>query len=155
MLDTFKNLQAGRLEQCENKFAYPILRWMSGAVENLDICLKANILFFKVSPQFIFSLLYSCPKKGFLKYPKKTKSKEDETLAIITPYLKKLYGWGDNELSANLNVINILIDKPEFIEMINDKIGIDKSDAKKLGLNFKVKKYEYKKPEPTKNLFSF
>jgi len=155
MFNTFKALQAGRLDLCEDKFAFPVMRWMSGAVENLDICTKANIYFFKLKPKIIFSILACCPKKGFVKYPKKTKEKENEILEILRPYLKKLYSWSDKELETNKQIINIMIDKEDFLQELNQKLGFTKEECKKLGINYKVEKYEFKSKPATKDLFSF
>jgi hypothetical protein len=155
MLNTFKALQGYHLDKCEDKFAFPVMRWMSGASENLPICEFANRHFFKLKPKIIFSILSQCPKRGFLKYPKKTKAKEDESLEILRPYLKQLYGWSDKELENNKAIIDILINKPEFLQELNNKLGFTKEECKKLGISYKVEKYEFTAKPTAKNLFSF
>jgi hypothetical protein len=155
MLNTFKALQSQHLLQCEDKFAFPVMRWMSGAPENLAICEFANRHFFKLKPKILFSILSQCPKRGFLKYPKKTKAKEDETLEILRPYLKQLYGWSDKELATNSSIVELLTDKPEFLQELNQKLGFSKEDCKKLGISYKVEKYEFTAKPAAKNLFSF
>ena len=153
MLNTFKALQAGRLMECQNQFAFPVMRWMSGAPENLEVCSLVDINFFRIKPEMVFSLLYQCPKKGFLKYPKKTKAESDEREEIIERTVKKLYCWSDMEYEKNKRVIP---DTDEFITELNKIAGFDQKECKKLGIDFKkAEKYEFKDKPKTKNIFEF
>ena len=155
MFNTFKALQAGKLDKCESKFAFPVMRWMSGAPENLSICSKADIAFYKIKPKMIFSLLAACPRKGFIKYPKKAKKQKDDFMDIIIPYIKKQYGWSEREFANNKKIIEILLERPGYLEELNKLFGFNKAECKKLDIKYKVDKYEFKTGPTTKDLFSF
>ena len=132
--------------------AFPLMRWMSGAKENLLMTEKANKMFFKVKPKFILSYLhFNKRNKGFIRYPKKAKN-TDETLEILRPYIKKLYQWSDKDIEKNKIVIDLMLKKEQFVKYLNDSIGLDKADAKKFGINTEIKKQEFKSRA---DLFSF
>jgi hypothetical protein len=155
MINTYNAMQHNKLSQCEDKFAYPIMRWLSGSARNMQVCNHANTKFFKLKPRYIFSLLSLCPDKGFIGYPKAAKKPADEMFELLMPYLKKLYNWSELEIQKNKSVLSTLVNDIEFVKDLNSKMGFTKQECSKLGIPFKVKKYDYQERPATKNLFDF
>ena len=147
MLNNLKSLQSGNLEEVNNQMLYPLLRWLSGDVNNLQHCSLVNKYFFFIPQDMSKSLLYLglVPTPPFLKYPK-SKLEENEKLQILKPYIKKMYGWGEREFSTNAKFI---LDDIEAV--IIDVIrygGLNDKELKILG----IKKEKIEKLEPKADL---
>lgn len=145
MFNSWKALSAHRIDEVDPKFAFPLLRWMSGKPENLAATAYINELFFKVPPTVVISLLSVNCKGGFFKYPKATKEEKSAKEELLKEKIKQLYKWSDSEYEKNKTVVN-LIDVNE----INKIIGLDKKECKILGVEYGERKYKFvaDKPKP-------
>jgi len=146
MFNSWKSLCAGRLTEVDPKFAYPLLRWMSGKESNLQACSNIDFLFFKVSPEIVISLLAVNCKGGFFKYPKRTKAESSAYDDLFKEKAMQYYRWSSAEYEKNKTVTH-LID----IQEVNRKIGFSDKECKTLGVAYdKATKYKFiaDKPKP-------
>lgn len=141
MFNNWKLLCSGNLNEVNPSMAFPLMRWMSGKETNLEQCAKIDEIFFKVPPSIIISLLYTNCKGGFFKYPKAVKEVESDKEEIIRKYLKQIYGWSNFEYNKNKKTLMLL--NINWGEFINQKIGLDKKEAKLLGVLYETKKQKF------------
>ena len=145
MYNNWRTLCDGQPHLVDPKFAFPLMRWMSGKPTNLEACAWINTLFFKVPTDVVISLLHANCKGGFVKYPKKTKVVDDDKEELFREKVKQLYHWSDSEYEKNISV-TYLID----VNDINKTIGLDKKECKILGVEYAERKYKFiaDKPKP-------
>lgn len=131
MLNSFKALKSGNLDQVNDNMLYPLLRWSSGSIQDLPWCAKVNQVFFFIPKEMQKSLLYIGlrDKNPFMKYPKGAKEKEDKTFELKKVLAKKYYSWSEQEFQRNLSVL----DKINWLEVAN-ALGCETKEYKILGL---------------------
>ena len=136
MLNAMNDIKAGKVNNIPSQQLYPLLIWFSNHQNNLPVCTKINKYFFYVKPRILLGMLSLGVDKSvrFIKYPKKTK--EEEILKLLKPYIKDIYGWSINEWNYNLGLIKSLIQDKTFLVDLNKRIGFEKKECKKLGLEF-------------------
>lgn len=145
MFNNWKLLCAGRIHEVDPKFAFPLLRWMSGKESNLQACADIDFLFFKVPPEIVISLLGTQCRGGFFKYPKKTKAESSAYDDLLKEKVMQYYGWSSVEYEKNKTVIDFI-----KIEELNRKIGFNDKECKTLGVAYERTKYKFvaDKPKP-------
>lgn len=155
LLDDWKNLGAGRVNEVNPSSAFPLLRWMSGKPDNLEACAYINEKFFYIPPKMVISLLYLTGKSGFFKYPKKSaEEKDDKFYILMKESTKKLYNWSELEYKKNKIVVEPLFNDEKYVQELATRLGFTKEECKIAGIKFEVKKYEYR-PKSTIDIFSF
>lgn len=155
MIESMNNLREGKIENIPDNMLRTLTIWSSGYWKNTNLCNFINKHFFFVKPKILISLLSLGIDKNqrFIRYPKSAKDKDDK-LEIIKPYLKKIYKWGEREFNFQKNIVIGLMTDKKFLNDLNKKVGFDKSECKKLGIEFKVFNVEKPKDIDSKSLFS-
>ena len=156
MLEAFKNLKSGHLENIDNNKLFPLLRWSSGSKQDLAWCNVVNKYLFSVDNEIIKGLLYLGlkDKNPYQKYPKASKIVEDKTFLLQKTLAKRFYFWSGQEFQRNLSNL-------EYIdwEEVAMALGCDKKERKLLSLpEIKLKKQvitQEKVAKPKKTLFDF
>lgn len=151
MIEDMTKLQKGLIEEINTQMLFPLLRWLSGRKDNLLICSYVNKMFFFVKPNILLHILH-LNMKGFGKYPKPSDTKS-EKIKIIEPYVSKYYKWSKNEFRKNIFWINKNIEDKLFLNMLNEMVGFEKDECKKLQLDFK--KIDEKSKAVSKGVFEF
>lgn len=145
MFNNWKLLCAGRSNEVDPKFAYPLLRWMSGKESNLEACADINFLFFKIEPSMVITLLGTRCKGGFFKYPKKTKAENSAYDELLREKIMQYYGWSSIEFEKNKGML-------QFIDVneLNKKIGFNEKECRTLGVAYEKTKHKFvaEKPKP-------
>lgn len=131
MLDNFKKLKSGKIEEVDPKMVYPLLRWCSGSPKDLKWCEEVNNLFFRIDRTLARDLLGLGirDKNVFMKYPKALKVKMTKAEEVKRVILMEYYGWSKQELDRNPGAI----EKAEW-DIIATELGSDDKTRKVLGL---------------------
>ena len=155
MFESFKNLKSGDLEKVDTKFIYPLLRWSSASLVDLEWCSEVNKRLFFVPPEMACKMLMVGirDKNAFMKYPKGIKTKETRIDELKKTLIMRYYGWSLQEYERN-SLIMEYIDWNE----VADALGLENKERKLLKLpeiNTKIKKKEKKSIKGQGSLFSF
>lgn len=153
MLESFKNLKTGNIDQVDNNKLFPLLRWSSGSVKDLSWCNIVNKYMFFVDKEIIKGLLYIGLQDNnpYIKYPKATKEKVDKVFELKKTLAKKYYSWSEQEFNRNISMVDF-IDWNE----VALALGCDKKERKLLGLKeIKVTKKPLACKKSSKTLFDF
>ena len=153
MLNNIKLLRAGNLNSVDNKMLYPILRWLSGSVTELQWIAKVNETFFCIPSDIAKGYIYIGlrDKNQFIKYPKGIKESTDKVFELKKSLLIHYYGWSENEFNKNINII-------EFVDWkkVATDLACTNKELKLLGIQVKAEvikqKIEQCKP---KGIFAF
>jgi hypothetical protein len=131
MLESFKNLKAGKLSNVDNDKIFPLLRWVSGSQIDLEWCNVVNRYMFFVDKEIIKGLLYLGirDKNIYIKYPKSLKVKEDKVFELKKELAKKYYRWSEQEFQRNLSNLSY-IDWNEVLRAL----GCETKEYKILGI---------------------
>lgn len=154
VFNNWKLLGEKKLKNVDSKLAFPLLRWSSGNVNNLDECARINSLFFKIPNTLTISLLYCHCKTGYFKYPKAVKVDESSYDEIVRKYIMQLYNWGNSEYKKNSDIIKSM-DKKTLGELFNKNFGLDKKECKIFGIDYNAKKYKFEDKPKMKGLDMF
>jgi len=146
MIDTINHLKSGNLDQIDNGKLYPVNRWMSGDVNNLDTCKDIAQTLWKLPPNIQFKRLHKHLKKfDYIKYPR-PKKYDNKKLDVLKPYIKRIMKWSERDFNHNKHLV---IQRMEmFNEHLNKIVGFDKRECKILGLKYDVPKVKKEKPKP-------
>ena len=155
MFESFKSLKSGDINKVDTKFIYPLLRWSSASLVDLEWCSEVNKRLFFIPPEMACKMLMVGirDKNAFMKYPKGSKDKESKLDELKKTLVMRYYGWSIQEFDHNKRMLDY-IDWNE----IADALGIDNKDRKLLKLpeiNLKIQKKEKKSMKGQGSLFSF
>lgn len=108
----------------------PILNWLSGYRDNIEMCQQVNkrLLANNNRKIYISKVVYNNRLHKFIPYPKSFKS--DEKLDFFYTDLSRYLGWTKLELCKNRQVINMSYFKP----IIARKFAYNNTERKLLGL---------------------
>lgn len=150
-MESFRNLKAGRPELVDDKLIYPLLRWSSGSLTDIQWCNEVNKYLFSVPPIIAkdFLSIGIKDRNPYIKYPKATKEKSDKSFELKKNLVEKYYGWSDQEFDRNTDVFSY-IDWSEVAK----SLGCDNKERKLLGLD-KIIATRSKRKSATKSLFDF
>lgn len=156
MLNSMKALKSGRIKDVDPKLIYPLVRWTSGSVKDIEWCNIVNQYLFSCDRKIVTDLLYLGikDKNPYVKYPKSTKIADTKEFELKRNLAKRFYFWSEQELQRNLSNL-------EYIdwEEVAMALGCDKKERKLLGLQeIKLKKQvvtQEKVAKPKRTLFDF
>ena len=152
MLNNFKSLKSGRLNNVDTSMLMLLLRWCSGSQKDLLWCQEVNKYLFSVDNNIMCGLLYIGlqDKNVYQKYPKASKTITDKVFELQKDLAKRFYFWSEQECQRNLCNF-VYIDWNE----VALALGCDTKERKLLGLSeIKIKK-EVTPAKKTKTLFDF
>lgn len=148
MLEAMKNLHKRNIEYIDSNKIFPLMRWTSGDISNLNLCKDVNRSFFFVDRNILLGYLaFNLKPKQFIKYPK-AKKFDNKKLDLILSYLQKHYKYGKNDLEQLKQVVINKLNNKEELEVMANNFGLDNKERKLLGVNqvkFDKKKMEEKK----------
>jgi len=152
MLNNFKYLKSGQLNNVDTSMLMPLLRWCSGSQKDLLWCQEVNKYLFSVDNNIMRGLLYIGlqDKNAYQKYPKASKTITDKVFELQKDLAKRFYFWSEQECQRNLCNF-AYIDWNE----VALALGCDTKERKLLGLSEIKIKREVKQVIKTKTLFDF
>ena len=155
MLEAMKRLQQMKIEDGDENFIYPLMKWASSDERNIDIVNFINERFFYCDKRILVKCLSLGLKyRGYMKYPKPNKF-DNEKFNIIVNLLKRKYFLSNSDIeSARKVIINMINDKNELEKLAND-FGLDNKERKKLGLKSLKFEKKIKEKKKTKSLLDF
>lgn len=119
MLNNFRMLKSGMLDNVDDSKLYPLLRWTSGSEKDLNWCNEVNKQFFWVDKSIMKGLLYlGINNRGIGKYPKSGIEK-DKKFDFRKALIKQYFKWSEQEFWRNYSVTLNL-----NIETIAKELGI-------------------------------
>ena len=147
------------LEEVEEGFLFGFLKMLSNSKKNSKFMRDFNCDIFKVKNKqmLVEELFYNIQPDPWCGSIKATKY-DEKKLDIAKPYIKKVFGWSEREFNFQKQLIIQWIEDPVFIEELNQKVSLDKKEAKILGANYvkyKPKPKKIVKPRESASLFSF
>jgi hypothetical protein len=152
MMDSFKALKSGDLGSVKVSMTYPLLRWCSGSETDVEWCAKINKNFWwlpkELTPYYIWIGLND--RNPYIKYPKASKKQEDKKEDLLKSIVMRFYGWSSQEYNRNSNIMSSI-----DVQDIADKLGLNDSERKLLGLNVVKVKVVKPKTKTEKSLFDF
>ena len=155
VFESFKSLKSGDIGKVDTKFIYPLLRWSSASLVDLEWCSEVNKRLFFVPPEMACKMLMAGirDKNAFMKYPKGSKEKTDKIMELKKALIMRYYGWSLQEFDRNSKMV-------EYIDWseVADALGLENKERKLLKLseiNTKIKKKEKKSIKGQGSLFSF
>lgn len=134
MIEDYKNLQKKNIKGIDVNKIYPLMRWVSGDVNNLKLASNINRNFFFVDKTILLGHMVLNNKSGeFVKYPNPQKY-DTKKVDLICEYLQKIYTFGVNDIEQLKTVIiNKIQNKDQLYEFANN-FGLDNKERKLLGL---------------------
>lgn len=156
MMNNFKALKSGNLENVNPSMLFPLLRWCSGSVVDLKWCNEVNKNFFNIPPEIQKGLIHIGlkDKNPYMKYPKSTKLEENKIFELKKLLSMKYYFWSEQEFNRNIQNLDYI----NWAEILK-ALGCDSKDYKTLGIEevkTKITKHpKEQKKKPLKTLFDF
>jgi hypothetical protein len=135
MLNNYKNLINGNLNNVDNNMLYPLLRWCSSSIYNISEINNVNKLFFYSDKEMMKGLMFlSLKMKQIDKYPKGIKEENEQVFELKKQLIKQYFKWSENEFNKNINVIQFL-----DIKYIALSFGYSEKELKLLNINYEIK----------------